>query len=99
VEIPNMTHKKVLASGALAAVLGVSALGVTAGSASAYVVCNAAGECWHTDHHYRYDRGVGVQYHPDDWYFHNDWAHDKSRQWRDYHAGRGYYRNGAWINF
>jgi hypothetical protein len=94
-----MTFKKVLAVAALASTMGVSALALSAGAASAAVVCNSAGECWHTDHHYRYDRAVGAQYHPDDWYFHNDWQHDKAHQWRDYHEGRGYYRSGVWVAF
>ncbi len=35
-------------------------------------------------------------YHPDDWYFHRRWD-DGRYHFRDYHAGRGYYRNGLWI--
>ena len=93
-----MTSKRLLSS-ALAALLGLSALAVTAQSASAYVVCNAAGECWHTDHRYHYQPALRAEIHPDDWYFHRDWAHDNGHHWRDYHEGRGYYRNGIWINF
>jgi hypothetical protein len=84
---------------AVAALLGIGFLGGTAGGASAYVVCNAAGDCWHTDQRYHYAPGLGVVIHPDDWYFHRDWAHDNERHWRDYHDGRGYYRNGIWLNF
>jgi hypothetical protein len=94
-----MMIRKILTGVGSAAVLGVSVLGASAGGASAYVVCNGAGECWHTDHRYRYDQNLGIQYHRDDWYFHNDWAHDKNRHWRDYHPGRGYYRGGVWNNF
>jgi hypothetical protein len=72
---------------------------VSAGSASAYVACNSAGDCWHTERHYHYDRDLGVQYHPDDWYFHRDWNNDHDRHYRDYHEGRGGYRNGVWFSF
>jgi hypothetical protein len=65
------------------------------GSANAYVVCNRDGDCWHTD---RRDEppGVSFQIHPDDWYFHRHWDHDRDR-WHDYREGRGYWRNGVWI--
>lgn len=82
-------------SAALAAVFAIGAVGATAQSASAYVACNAAGECWHTDHRYN-PPGVTLRWHPDDWYFHRSWDHD---HWRAYHPGRGYYRNGVWITF
>jgi hypothetical protein len=94
-----MIMKKILGSVATAALLGFGALAISAGSASAYVVCNAEGDCWHTDRHYRYDPNVRVEYHPDDWYFHRDWNHDHDHHWRDYHEGRGYWHNGVWIAF
>ena len=76
-------------------VLAASALALvaTAGSASAYIACNA-GDCWHTDRRV-HAPGVTFDYHPDDWYFHQHW--DADRHFRDYHDGRGYYRNGVWI--
>jgi hypothetical protein len=86
--------KKIITAAA-AALLSLSFVAATAGSASAYVACNGAGECWHTDNRH-YDRGLGIQLHPDDYYFHRSWDHD---HWRDYHGGRGYYRNGVWITF
>jgi len=88
--------KKLAASAGIAATL---ALGLAATPASAYVVCNGVGDCWHTDRQYAYGPDVRVEVHPDDWYFHRDWAHDHDHHWRDYHDGRGYYRNGVWINF
>ena len=88
--------KKFVAAAALAALMGVGVL-ATASAASAYVVCNANGECWHTDQRAHYGRDVVLQYHPDDWYFHQNWAQGNNRQWRDYHEGRGYYNNGAWM--
>jgi len=94
-----MTSMKKLA--ATAGVAATLALGLSAAAtpASAYVVCNGVGDCWHTDQQYAYGPSVQVQVHPDDWYFHQDWAHDHNHHWRDYHDGRGYYRNGAWITF
>jgi hypothetical protein len=83
--------------------LGLAAAGATAvatllaSSASAEVVCNRAGECWHTDHRYHYNPSVGVVVHPDDWYFHQHW--DDQHRWREHHEGRGYYREGVWIPF
>ena len=39
---------------------------------------------------------LSVQVHPDDWYFHQTWE-GSNRHYRDYHAGRGYYKGGLWI--
>lgn len=90
--------KFILVTTVLAA-LGAGTLVFSAGSASAYTVCNRAGECWHTDARYRY-REPGIVVHPDDWYFHRDWDHDKDHRWRrEEHRDRGFYRNGVWIHF
>jgi hypothetical protein len=94
-----MLIKTTLSSLAVAAALGVAGLAATAVPAAAYVACNRAGECWHVDHRYRYAPEVGIVHHPDDWYFHRDWAHEHGMVWRDHHEGRGYYRNGVWITF
>ena len=91
--------KKALTATAIASLLGVGAVAATATSASAYVVCNAVGDCWHTDRHYQYDTGLRVQMHPDSWYFHRDWDHDNTYHWRQHHDGRGYFRNGVWVTF
>jgi hypothetical protein len=89
--------KKTLSMAALAALLGIGTLVATAGSASAYVVCNGYGDCWHTDQQYTYGADVHAVSHPDDWYFHQNWSQDTQHHWRDYHEGRGYYRNGVWV--
>ena len=65
--------------------------------ASAYVVCNGEGDCWHTDHHWHYP-GAGYVYHPDDWYFHRNWTDDRLH-WREWHDGSNSWRNGVWIQF
>ena len=90
--------KAVILTTVLAA-LGAGTLVFSATSASAYTVCNRAGECWHTDARYKY-REPGIAVHPDDWYFHRDWDHDKDHRWRhEEHRDRGYYRDGVWIHF
>jgi hypothetical protein len=63
--------------------------------ASAYIVCNRDGDCWHTESRYA-PPGVHFEFHPDDWYFHRHWD-DGHMRYRDYHEGRGYWRNGVWI--
>ena len=79
---------------ALAAGVSLAALSISTLGASAYVACNHEGDCWHTESHVAVP-GVTFEYHPDDWYFHQHW--DRDRHWRDYHEGRGYWRNGVWI--
>jgi hypothetical protein len=83
--------KKLLATAAIAGGLAMMA----SAPAAAYVVCNNAGDCWHSDTRYAAPPGVTFDWHPDDWYFHQHW--DADRHFRDYHEGRGYYRNGIWI--
>lgn len=43
-----MNISKCVKRTAIAAILGVSGLLAVAAPASAYVVCNAEGDCWHT---------------------------------------------------
>ena len=85
-----------LFAASVAALLGASGLVLSSTNASAYVACNAEGDCWHTDQRY-HPPGVTFTYHPDDWYFHRHWADEHDRHWREYHEGRGYWRNGVWI--
>jgi hypothetical protein len=94
----TMILRKILLSGVAAALFGVLGVAATATSASAYVVCNRDGDCWHTD---RRDRvpGVRFEYHPDDWYFHQRWNDNRDRHWRERREGRGYWRNGVWLQF
>ena len=71
--------------------------------ASAYVVCNREGDCWHTESRYAARPGISFEYHPDDWYFHRRWEGDRAdryryRGWRD-DSARGYWRNGIWVTF
>ena len=89
--------KKAVSAAAIAMLLGSGALLATASAVSANVVCNAEGDCWHTDARVKYPPAVSVQIHPDDWYFHQHWDGDRDHHYRDYHDGHGYYRGGVWV--
>ena len=82
-----MIGKKTLINGAFGALLAVGGLAAMSSTASAYVVCNRDGDCWHTDFRYRFP-GVGYRYHPDDWYFHRSWIDNDREHWREYHPGQ-----------
>ena len=72
--------------------IGVLSAGVT--SASAAIVCNGEGACWHVKRSYHYQPGWGVVVHPNNW----RWGPNDHYAWRE-HRGRGYWRNGAWVRF
>ncbi len=82
----------------LGAAAAAAALTASAGTASAYVVCNRHGDCWHVERHYERP-GLRFTYHPDDWYFHRRWDRDRRWRWHAEHEGRGYWRGGVWITF
>ncbi|MEI9884995.1 MAG: hypothetical protein WDN08_00610 [Rhizomicrobium sp.] len=90
------TFRKLLTTGAIAAMVGMSALAVTATDASARTVCNRYGDCWNEgSSRYRYPASLGVR-------FYGDRDHSRRHRhhtWRDNHEGRGYYRQGLWIGF
>ena len=86
--------KSALVKGALAAAVAAGTLGAAA-SASAYVACNRAGECWHVQDRVDYPAGLGIRFHDEDW----GSRHHHGYRWRHDHDGRGYYRNGLWIAF
>ena len=85
---------KTFAKLAAAALLGATTLIVSASSASAYVVCNRWGECWHVHNRYNYNPGFGIVVHDDNW----RWRNGDRYRWHE-HTGRGYWRNGVWITF
>jgi len=91
--------KKALSTAAIATLMGAGAIVSTTEIASARVVCNAEGDCWHTDKAYHYRPDVKVEIHPDSWYFHQDWTNQKDRRYHEHHDDRGYYKNGVWITF
>lgn len=77
-----------------AALIGAGALAITATSASAYVVCNDDGVCWHAHERYTYPAGFGVVVHGDNWH----WGNRHHHRWHE-HDGRGYWHNGLWVTF
>jgi hypothetical protein len=79
---------------AAVALFGVAGMGLTASNASAAVVCNAEGACWHVKEHYDYQPSFGVVVHPDDW----RWGSTEHYTWRE-HEGRGYWHSGVWVGF
>jgi hypothetical protein len=79
---------------AAAAALSAGLLGATTTAASAYIVCNRDGDCWHVRDHYTYRPEFGVAVYPDSWHWR---AHDRYH-WRE-HEGRGYWRSGVWVTF
>ncbi len=92
-----LSAKMTLSTIAVAMLLGNGALVATAGTASGYVVCNNAKDCWHTDQKAKYPDKLKAQVHPDDWYFHQTWSGKTDRNFRNYHDGNGYYLSGIWI--
>ena len=87
--------RKLLTTGAVAAVVGIGALAAASTAAGAYTVCNRYGDCWQTSDRYDYPARLGVRFYGDDWRYHHRYGY----HWRDRHDGRGYWRNGVWITF
>lgn len=75
------------------AIGAAGSLALTATAASAEIVCNGEGECWHVKEHVEYKPEFGVRVHPDDW----KWKETEHYKFRE-HEGRGYWRNGIWID-
>jgi hypothetical protein len=88
------TIGKVLRRSSLVALVGAATLLLGATDASARIVCNQWGECWHVRNNYAYQPTFGLVVHEDNWRF---GRHDHFR-WRE-HAGRGYWRHGVWVTF
>ena len=85
----NTSTKLALIPAAALALLGLSSL-----SASARIVCNEGGDCWHVHDDYAYPPSAGVVIHPDDW----RWKEGEHYTWRE-HPGRGYWHGDAWAPF
>ena len=84
--------KSIVKFGAAAA-FAMAPLGA-ASTASAAVVCNANGACWHVKRAYSYPPTAGIVVHPNGW----RWGVRDHYRWRE-HVGRGYWRNGVWVTF
>jgi len=85
---------KRIAIAATALALSAATLALTTTAASARVVCNQWGECWHVRNNYVYKPEFGLVVHEDGW----KWRGGEKYRWRE-HEGRGYWRNGVWIRF
>ena len=68
------------------------ALTFAASSASAAIVCNDEGDCWHIRGEARYKPELRLHVHPDHWKF----AEKDRYRWRE-HEGHGYWKSGVWI--
>jgi hypothetical protein len=76
-----------------ALLIGASMLALTAGTASAAVVCNQEGDCWRVSGEPKYESGLNLRIQKDDW----KWKEGEKYRWRDSGKGHGHYRNGVWI--
>jgi hypothetical protein len=72
----------------------VALLGFSSLAASARVVCNADGDCWHIHEDSAYPPAAGLIIHPDNW----RWKEGEHHVWRE-HPGRGYWKGGEWAPF
>jgi hypothetical protein len=86
--------RKALATVACATLLTAGTVAFTATTASADVVCNRDGDCWHTQERYTYPPTATIIVHPDDW----KWRDNEKFRWHE-HEGRGYWHGGVWIGF
>ena len=91
--------KNLLITGALAAAVAAGATGATVTAASAEIVCNRDGDCWHVTQHYTtYPTILGIQFYSDDW--RDSHRNDSQYHWRDDPKDdHGYYDHGEWHAF
>lgn len=75
------------------AIAAATGLALSASGASAEIVCNDDGDCWHVKERVEYPADVRVHVHPDNW----QWKDHEHYRWRE-HAGRGYWHGGAWVD-
>ena len=87
---------KLVSTTVLALLLGGAALVASTVGASAEIVCNRDGDCWHVKKHHDYHPEFSLQVFPDDW----KWKEGENRRWRE-HDGeeRGYWNGGVWMKF
>jgi hypothetical protein len=74
-----------------ALLVAASALAL-ATTASADVVCNDEGDCWHIKGRADYKPEFKLHVHPDSW----KWGEKEHYRFHE-HEGRGYWRSGVWI--
>lgn len=89
--------QKALWHASLATLITAGAIALWSGPATAYVACNRAGDCWHTDNRVHFPH-VRLAFHSDKWWdrrksdSHYHW-HDADND-HDWH--HGYWDHGAW---
>ncbi|WP_072391647.1 hypothetical protein [Hyphomicrobium sp. CS1GBMeth3] len=65
-------------------------------NANAAIVCNEEGDCWRVKERYEYKPEFRLHVYEDDWRWPDAEGH--RYRWRE-GRGRGYWRNGVWIEF
>ena len=85
---------KIIGKVTFTVLLSASALTMAATNASARIVCNEDGDCWHAKTDYEYQPAFGLSVHPNDW----KWKEGEKHAWRE-HEGKGYWRGGSWKEF
>jgi len=88
-----MRMKTILTTGAIGALTGAAALFALTTSASAYVVCNDAGDCWHSNVKTVYP-DEKIVYYDDNW----DWK-SHHYHWHEVNGDYGYWDSAknAWV--
>ena len=76
-----------------ALLVSAATLAMTAGAASAAVVCNDEGDCWRVKEQRNYEPSLKLRIMPDDW----KWKEGEKYRWRESGKGHGHYRNGVWL--
>lgn len=74
-----------------AVVVAAGALAFSASAASAAIVCNDEGDCWHANRS-DFKPEFKLRVHPDNW----KWGPSERFKWRE-HEGHGYWRGGKWV--
>jgi hypothetical protein len=78
----------------IAALMSVGGMALISTSASAAVVCNQDGDCWHTQTDYNYQPAFNLTVHENDW----KWKEGDKHAWRE-HEGKGYWKGHDWKKF
>jgi hypothetical protein len=88
-----MRMKSILTTGAVGALTGAAALFALTTGASAYVVCNDSGDCWHSNVKTVYP-DEHIVYYDDNW----DWK-SHHYHWHDVNGDYGYWDSSknAWV--
>lgn len=87
---------KALCRNALLGIFAAGSIAVASSAASAAIVCNEDGDCWHVKDKYDYKPEFKLNVYPDDWKWKDADSH--KYRWRE-HDGRGYWHSGIWLQF